>query len=277
MSKPSYRVRLVAISDRGKPFLVEQDNGIAGAKSGGPAPSSSTSVRVRDEEMANRVAIAFRRAAVLCGAPSQPVGTGLAVVAQSPPSEPGSPGTSTITNAAVIQLVNAGLSEQVIATSIRQAPKKDFDLTPAGLIALKKAHVSDALISAMQNSDTAVQAASASDAKVHPKYDPTLAAPPKSAAAPESQDGCSGIESMGIYKNEIFDRAMGGGVVEWLAKIRNNTGVTKIVVVGWLDTYGQQQRAQVQIRGGEIASPRLDLTQAKMIPPVTDLRVLSCQ
>ena len=82
---------------------------------------------------------------------------------------------------------------------------------------------------------------------------------------------------MGVYKNEIFSREMGGGVVEWLAKIRNNTGVTKIVVFGWRDMYGQQQRSQVQIRGGDIASPRLDMSQARMIPPVTDVRVLSCQ
>jgi hypothetical protein len=88
---------------------------------------------------------------------------------------------------------------------------------------------------------------------------------------------CPGIELMGLYKNEIFDKAMGGGVVEWLAKVRNNTAVTKIVVIGWVDSNGQQQKAQVQIRGGEIASPRVDMTQARFIQPVTDLRLLSCE
>ena len=37
-----------------------------------------------------------------------------------------------ITNTDIIQMVAAGLSEQVIITSIRQATAKDFDLTPTG-------------------------------------------------------------------------------------------------------------------------------------------------
>ncbi|HKO61503.1 MAG TPA: hypothetical protein VJV03_10115 [Pyrinomonadaceae bacterium] len=53
--------------------------------------------------------------------------------------------------------------------------------------------------------------------------------------------------------------------------------MTKIVVYSWIDMYGQQQKAQVQIRGGDIASIRIDLTQARLIAPVRDLRVLSCQ
>jgi hypothetical protein len=95
--------------------------------------------------------------------------------------------------------------------------------------------------------------------------------------APAPQNSCSGIENMGIYKNTAISTAIGGGLVEWLAKIRNNTAVTKIVVFGWRDMYGQQKSAQIEIRGGEIASVRIDLTQARVIPPVTDLRVLSCQ
>jgi hypothetical protein len=55
-----------------------------------------------------------------------------------------------MTNADVIQMAGAALSEQVITTSIRQAPARDFDLTPTGLIALKKAGVSDAVILVMQ-------------------------------------------------------------------------------------------------------------------------------
>ena len=105
----------------------------------------------------------------------------------------------------------------------------------------------------------------------------TPAAPGAQADTARPAVECPGIELMGLYKNEIFDRAMGGGVVEWLAKIRNNTAVTKIVVIGWRDMYGQQQKTQVQIRGGDIASPRIDMTPARAIPPVTDLRILSCE
>lgn len=273
-SRPSYVVPLIAVADRGQPFSSQRK------QEGFPADerklTRSVGVLARDEESAKRVADALRRAAVLCGAPSQPVGTAVAESAQKTeisPTKPASPASPKMTNDEVIQLVTAGLSEQVIITSIRQAPTKDFDLTPTGLIALKKAGVSDAVIVVMQEKATPVQAVPASEAKTPSKYDATLAQPEK----PPADNGCSGIENMGIYKNTAISAAIGGGVVEWLAKIRNNTAVTKIVVFGWRDMYGQQQRAQVQIRGGEIASPRLDLTQARVIPPVADLRVLSCQ
>lgn len=72
-----------------------------------------------------------------------------------------------MTNADVVQMVGAGLSEQVIITSIRQAPAKDFDLTPTGLIALKKAGVSDTVLSVMQEVSTTGGSASSagSDAR----------------------------------------------------------------------------------------------------------------
>ena len=66
---------------------------------------------------------------------------------------------SKMTNADVIQLVTAGLSEQVVIVSIRQASERDFDLTPTSLIALKKAGVSDAVILVMQNVDVPVKPA----------------------------------------------------------------------------------------------------------------------
>jgi len=65
-------------------------------------------------------------------------------------AKPAANSTSTMTNNDVIQMVTASLSEQVITTAIRQAQAKAFDLTPTGLIALKKAQVSDAVILAMQ-------------------------------------------------------------------------------------------------------------------------------
>jgi hypothetical protein len=58
-----------------------------------------------------------------------------------------------MTNEDVVQMVTAGLSEQIITTSIRQAPAKDFDFTPTGLIALKKAGVTDTVILFMQEVD----------------------------------------------------------------------------------------------------------------------------
>jgi len=206
--------------------------------------------------------------------PQKATGSETAKETQSETPKPGSPAASRMTNAEVIELVTAGLSEQVIITAIRQAPTRDFDVTPAGLIALKKAKVPDAVIVAMQEKGAPEPAPATIESKTPPKYDANLVKP---VAPPAPQDSCSGVESMGIFKNTAMDPSIGGGVVEWLAKIRNNTSVTRIVVYGWIDMYGQQQKAQVQIRGGDIASIRIDLTQARVIPPVRELRVWSCQ
>ena len=73
---------------------------------------------------------------------------------------------SAMTNGDVIQMVSAALSEQVITTSIRQAPARDFDLTPPGLIALKKAGVSDKVILVMQEVSTPAKSGSAAGDKV---------------------------------------------------------------------------------------------------------------
>lgn len=53
-------------------------------------------------------------------------------------------------NSDVIRLVAAGLSEEVVATAVDQAAVWDFDLSPEGLISLKKAGLSDKLILVMQ-------------------------------------------------------------------------------------------------------------------------------
>jgi hypothetical protein len=50
-------------------------------------------------------------------------------------------------------MVKAGLSQDVVITSIRQAKKRTFDLSPSGLIALKNARVPDAVIAVMQSAD----------------------------------------------------------------------------------------------------------------------------
>jgi hypothetical protein len=273
-SKPGYFVSLPVIPGRGDPFTSEWQGGLSKPKK----TMHSIAVRLSDLDSANSVASTIRRAAVLCGAPDRPLEALFTEKVAS--TQTSASKSSKMRNADITELVTAGLSVEVIITSIRQAPTKDFDLTPTGLIALKKAHVVDEIISAMQNNNAVVEAAPTSEARAHPKYDPSLAEPPKAnppRAAPTSQDSCAGVEMMGLYQNEIFDRAMGGGVVEWLAKVRNNTSVTKIVVIGWRDVYGEQKTAQLQIRGGEIASPRLDLTQARMIAPVTEVRVVSCQ
>lgn len=134
-NKPSISVNIRAIPGRGEPFTFEN------AKL--HERTDVTSVHIRDQGMAAQVADAFRRAAVLCAA--------------LPPTS-ASQAISKMTNADVIQLVTAGLSEQVITASIRQTPTRNFDLTPTGLIALKKAGVSNALILVMQDPGTPADA-----------------------------------------------------------------------------------------------------------------------
>src|SRR5262245_24955012 len=59
-----------------------------------------------------------------------------------------------MTNQDVVKMVAAGLAEDVIMTAIRQAPRRAFDLTASGLIDLKLAHVPDAIVRAMQATDS---------------------------------------------------------------------------------------------------------------------------
>jgi hypothetical protein len=72
----------------------------------------------------------------------------------------------------------------------------------------------------MQEKVRPERAPSANEAKAASKYDPTLAEAPKPTSAPAPQDSCSGIENLGVYKNDLMDAAIGGGVVEWVLKIR---------------------------------------------------------
>lgn len=273
--KPIYSVKLFHASDR-EPFTsVWRHGGNDQPFRRGFIPELLTS----DIEGANIIADNIRRAAILCGA-NQPVGTTVAESDQktkTSPTKPVSPDKSKTTNDEVIQLVKAGLSEQVVIMSIRQAPTKDFDLTTKGLIELKKAGVSDAVILVMQERVAPTQNTFADKTKTPSKYDATLADPPKSVAAPAPENGCAGIENMGVFKNQAMSTAIGGGIVEWLLKIRNKTTVTKIVTYTYRDSYGGTPQHQVQIRGGEIATIRLDLTKSRFIAPVADVRIVSCQ
>jgi len=58
--------------------------------------------------------------------------------------------TAAMTNEDVIRMAKAGLAEDVIITAIRQASKRNFDLTANGLIELKLGKVPDAIVRAMQ-------------------------------------------------------------------------------------------------------------------------------
>ena len=80
--------------------------------------------------------------------------TGTATVRiMRPPSEAGGEAlklekTPTLTNEAIIDLVEAGFSEGTIIKRIESSPS-DFDLSPAKLVELRKRRVTDAIIAAM--------------------------------------------------------------------------------------------------------------------------------
>jgi hypothetical protein len=123
-----------------------------------------------------------------------------------------------MTNADVIQMVTAKLSEQVIVTSIRQAPAKDFDLTPTGLIALKKAGVSDAVILVMQEVSISAKPDSAASDKM-PSDDrvPIVNAVLRQAVISQSGGALSlsSFEKTNGYEQDVTKMY----VLEWQAEI----------------------------------------------------------
>ena len=54
-----------------------------------------------------------------------------------------------LTNADVVKMVQSGLGDELVLTSIKQSPGTKFDTSPDALIKLKTAKVSDAIIAAM--------------------------------------------------------------------------------------------------------------------------------
>jgi hypothetical protein len=177
------------------------------------------------------------------------------------------PSDSALTNEEVLKLIAADLEDDIVVAKIKNAPVAHLDVTTDALVSLKEKKVNKIIVAAM------IERAGQPN-----RTDTTAAAATSSAAAPSiPASPCAGVEMMGLYKNEIFDKTMGGGIVEWLAKIRNNTAVTKIVVFGWRDSEGQQRNSQAQIGGGAIVSVRVDMTQARFIAPVADLRLLTCE
>lgn len=179
----------------------------------------------------------------------------LPVVAQTLPAPtsvraPGRGGIS-LTNQQVIEMVVAGLSEDIVATAVAQASESAFDVTPAGLMALKRAGVSDKVIQAMQR--TPVSASFA----VSPTP-PVSTGSQSGAASPTGADADRlsrahllarvSSESGGTLALQSFERTNGftsgaGGrelyTVEWRARVLVNRDVWKggNALVGYWDSF----------------------------------------
>ena len=168
-----------------------------------------------------------------------------------------------MTNNEVIQLVTAGLSDQVVGTSIRQASHKDFDLTLAGLIALKKAGVSDAVIAVMQESGAPAQAAPTSEARQLP---PAQVQPP--APPPTPDNGCSDVDFMGVGQIETIR----GMLYIYVATIRNRATYAKEVDIEYVKN-GEAASGTFNVGAGQKIDARLDVNNN----PPTNVRIVACR
>jgi hypothetical protein len=101
------------------------------------------------------------------GQAPRPRSSGTSGRGPTPSTRPAAP--PAMTNQDVIKMVAAGLSSDVIATSIRQAARRSFDLSVDGLVALKTAGVPDPIIRLMQSPEA--------------RLEPTVVAAPAAAMA----------------------------------------------------------------------------------------------
>ena len=97
----------------------------------------------------------------------------------TPPTRSAQPIAAGMTNQDVVKMVAAGLAEDVIISAVRQAPKRNFNLTSGGLISLKQANVSDAVIRVMQGQS--IEAPKPSE-ELRPAVAPQPSAAPVAAA-----------------------------------------------------------------------------------------------
>jgi hypothetical protein len=96
-----------------------------------------------------------------------------------------------LNNEAIIKLVKAGLSEDLIVTTINAAAGS-YDISADGIIALKTAGASDKVVAA-------VVAKASAPAPAAPVPPPPAAAPAPPPAAPAAPSLPPGIDSIGLY------------------------------------------------------------------------------
>jgi hypothetical protein len=91
------------------------------------------------------------------------IGRVLNIAAKDEAENSGNQGTrNLLTNADIIKMASAKLGDPIIMSAIKSEPCCNFDTTVNGMIALKKAGVSDAVIQAMRDAQAAAQSGEAS-------------------------------------------------------------------------------------------------------------------
>lgn len=151
-------------------------------------------------------------AIALCVGLIAPISDNQTTTPKPQPSGRAAVSSAKMTNGDVIQMISAGLSEQVIMEAIRQASAKNFDLTPAGLVALKKAGASDTLILSMQAGDARAGngGSAAADAASPARVSPAVSSEKKSLAgvlpaipaAVRTEDGVYYAEDRSVHRIE---------------------------------------------------------------------------
>jgi hypothetical protein len=179
------------------------------------------------------------------------------------------PAKAGMTNADVIKMAAAGLSEQVITNAIRQEQVTSFDVSTSALIELKNAHVPDGTIAAMQEKKQGAQTTAAAPKTAR---DGTVSANQQTASH-EPPNPCAGLEMMGLYK---VDMRPASPLIVYQAKVRNRTSVMRIVTIGWQDYYGVEKQASGQIAAGDIATFNLGPQEPRDRQPI-NLRVKTCE
>ena len=102
----------------------------------------------------------------------------------------------TMNNESVIKLIQAGLSEELIISTINASPG-DYDISVDGLLALKEADVGEKVLAAMLAKETAGVTAPVSNAVASPAATPVATT---AAAAPDTSTGLPpGVDTVGVY------------------------------------------------------------------------------
>jgi hypothetical protein len=140
---------------------------------------------------------------------------------QAAPKKPAQAATTqaALTNADVIQMVEAGIQPLIIKTAIRQAASRHFDLTSKGLIELKQHKVPDDVVAVMQDPSGTEAAA------------PNATSSAQVPAQPEAPSN----EPAGLPKEQgIFYKAPSGFVA--LQQVQSSgaktTGTTRALLTG---------------------------------------------
>lgn len=167
-----------------------------------------------------------------------------------------------MTNQDVIELIRGGLSEEVVVNSVKQASRAEFDITPTGLLALKKAHVPDLVIVAMQGRSSATHAVSPSGGREAQSVD-------SSGTQPSSP--CADVDYLGVIQAVTG----GGEMAGWNAyggRVRNRASYTKEVDLAWTMN-GRAETGTFRVPAGQF----LDLNLGQGSAPPTNVRVIMCR